>query len=338
MRLSIVIVCFGGEVDRLLVELDRQRQPGDELIVVDNLASAGGTDGVRGHPAVDRLIEPERNLGFSAAINRAAELATGDVLLLLNPDAVPAAGCLAALRSPPSDWAAWMAIVTLEDAVTVNTAGGVAHFTGVSWIGGLGDAVSTVPAAPYAAGFLSGACLAIRLEAWKHVGGMPGHFFLYLEDVDLSHRLRLAGLTFGVLPDARVAHSYAFDKGALKWRQLERNRWAMVLRTYPGPVLAAALPAMLIAEPALLAVAVSQGWGGAKLRSWIDVLRWLPRARGERRAVQALRVTSASSFAAALVTDLDTPLLGGVGRSRLLRAGLRGYWRIARMLISRASS
>jgi N-acetylglucosaminyl-diphospho-decaprenol L-rhamnosyltransferase len=332
VRLSIVIVCFGGNVDDLLGEIARQRANGDEVIVVDNKAQYGGTAGIHGHPAVDRVIEAPANLGFATAANMGARQATGDAILLLNPDAVPAGDLLERMRRPPANWVAWMGVVTLPDRERVNTAGNVAHFMGFGWIGRFREPVSALPNEPYATGFLSGACLAVRRPVWERLGGFPDHFFLYCEDMDLCHRLRLAGLPFGVLPDARIEHDYEFDKGPVKWRHLERNRWATVVRTYPLRVLSAALPAMVALEPLLLVYAVAGGWGGAKVASWWDVLRWLPSASGERRAVQGLRVRPQREFAGALVADLDTPLLGRVGRSSLANGLMRLYWLLARTI------
>jgi N-acetylglucosaminyl-diphospho-decaprenol L-rhamnosyltransferase len=332
VRLSIVIVAFGEDLGALLAEIGRQREAGDEVIVVDNKAPQGGTPGVRGNPSVDRVVDSPRNLGFASGVNLVARHARNETLLLLNPDAVPAPDLLERIRRPPDDWAAWMGVVTLPDGERLNTAGNVAHFLGFGWIGRFLEPVSALPVEPYETGFLSGACLAVRRGVWERVGGFPDHYFLYGEDVDLSHRLRLAGRKFGVLPEARVAHDYEFHKGLYKWRSLERNRWATVVRTYPPRVLWAALPAMLALEPLLLAYAVAGGWGSAKIGSWWDVLRWLPVARAERRGVQALRVRPQSEFADALVTDLDTPLLGRVGRSLVANGALRLYWLAARTL------
>ena len=71
-----------------------------------------------------------------------------------------------------------------------------------------------------------------------------------------------------------------FDKGPRKWRNLERNRWSTIIRTYPAPLLALVLPALILCKLPLLAVAAAGGWAPMKLHSWVDVLRWLPRARG----------------------------------------------------------
>jgi GT2 family glycosyltransferase len=333
MRLSVVIVCFGEELSPLLDEVGRQREPGDEIIVVDNLATAGGTAGIRDHPQVDRVVDSPGNVGFPPAVNLGAALATGDVLVLLNPDAIPAPGCLAALRRPPESYVAWMGVVTLPGGERVNTAGGESHYLGFSWVGGLGEPVSAVPQQPYHAGFISGACLAVRLGVWRELGGFPEHFFLYFDDVDLSHRLRLAARDFGVVPAARVEHDYVFDKGARKWRNLERNRWSTIIRTYPAPLLALVLPALLVTELGLLGIALGGGWATAKVGSWLDVVRWLPRAASERRRIQATATISARTFAEGLTPRLSSPLFGSIGRSRLVNAALGAYWRAVLRLL-----
>jgi GT2 family glycosyltransferase len=335
MRLSIVIVCYGEDLSRLLAEVGRQRRHDDEVIVVDNKASTGGTDGVRGHPVVDRVVDSPGNIGFPPAVNLGAAEATREVMVLLNPDAVPAPGCLDAMRAPPEQFAAWMGVVTLPGGDRINTAGGQSHFLGFSWVGRLGEPTSALPDAPYRTGFLSGACFGVRLSVWRELGGFADHFFLYFDDVDLSHRLRLSGRDFGVLPAARVEHDYVFDKGPLKWRNLERNRWATVVRTYPKRLLVLVTPALILTELPLLVVAAAGGWAPMKLRAWADVLRWLPRARAERRAVQATASVSARAFAESLTSRLDSPLFGRVGRSGAVRLVLSVYWRLVLAVLAR---
>ncbi len=117
---------------------------------------------------------------------------------------------------------------------------------------------------------LSGACLAIPLRTWHEVGGFPERFFLYHEDVDLSLRLRLRGGTLGIEPAAVVDHDYEFGAREHKWRWLERNRLAFLVRAYPTPLLILLAPALLATELALLAVSVSGGWGRQKLAADLE--------------------------------------------------------------------
>ena len=147
-------------------------------------------------------------------------------------------------------------------------------------------------------------------------------------------RVRLAGHATGIEPRALCDHDYEFDKGAAKWRYLERNRWATVIRDYPGRLLAAVMPALLVTELALLLVAALGGWLPQKLGAWVDTARALPRLLRERREIQATRAVDVATFAgAALTADLDSEYLGRAGDSRLLGMLLRAYWRAATRLL-----
>jgi GT2 family glycosyltransferase len=159
---------------------------------------------------------------------------------------------------------------------------------------------------------------------------------MYHEDVDLALRLRLAGETPGIEPTAVVAHDYEFTASAgNKWRWLERNRLAALVRVYPGPLLLLLAPALLATEVALIAASVAGGWGGQKLRANAEFIAWLPRLLGERREIQRTRAVSAGEFAAALTADLDSPFIPAIARSAPARLALRAYWRLVRALLGR---
>jgi GT2 family glycosyltransferase len=339
--LSVVIVTHDSRpaLGATLPALTGQLRDGDELIIVDN-ASADGTAGAARELAPGAIvIETGANPGFAAACNRGAEAASGELLCLLNPDAVPGPGWREAIERPLADgrgWAAWQALVTAGGGRAINTRGGVVHFTGIAWAGGAGEPVdgregpNGAEAAP---GFVSGACLAMPLAAYRELGGLPEPFFLYHEDVDLSLRLRLAGGELGVEPGARVDHDYEFDKGARKWRYLERNRWATLIRTYPGALLVLLAPALLATELAVVLAAAAGGWLPQKLRAWSETAGSLPRLLQERRAIQARRTVGAAEFARDLTARLDSPYLGPAARSRALGLVLGAYWTLVLALL-----
>jgi N-acetylglucosaminyl-diphospho-decaprenol L-rhamnosyltransferase len=339
IRLSVVIVTYNSRdaVAASLPPLTAQLDPCDELIVVDNASGDRTVECVAELAPEARVIRQDCNTGFAAGCNAGAAVATGDLLIFLNPDAAVADGFADAIRRPLAEdhgLSAWMGLVTAHRGAVINTRGGVVHFTGIAWAGGAGEPAGSAPAVPREVPFASGACLAMPRGEWERVGGFSAPFFMYCEDVELSLRLWLWGGRVGIEPTARVDHDYEFAKGDQKWRLLERNRWATILRVYPGPLLALLAPALLTTELALLLIAVRSGWGDAKRQAVGDTLRALPRLLRERRAIQAQRAVGAREFARLLTPELASPYLGRPGRSVLLRLGLRAYWSVVVALLA----
>lgn len=335
--LSVLIVAYGSRDDlaKTLPALLPELSEGDELIVVENKAGDGSVEVVRELAPSARIVRMGRNTGFAGGCNAGAETARGDLLVILNPDAAPLPGFGEAIRKPWREgrgWVAWQALVADGAGETINSAGNPIHFTGIVWAGQHGEPLAAAPPAgevPAA----SGACLAIPLANWRRAGGFPEKFFMYHEDVDLSVRLRLAGGTIGIEPSAVVAHDYEFSANGDKWRWLERNRLAFLIRTYPTPLLALLAPALLATELALLFVSAAGGWGRQKRTANLEALRWFPRLLRERRQIQRQRAVSAAEFASWLTPDLGSPLIAGAARSLLARLALRAYWRLSRFFL-----
>lgn len=335
--LSVVIVAWNSrqELARTLPALVGELGDGDELIVVDNDSFDGTSEAVAAGAPRARLVRMGRNAGFAAGANAGAAVARGELLVVLNPDATPLPGFGEAIRRPwlqGYGWTAWQALVADHGGTAVNSAGNPVHFTGIVWAGEHGRPIAEAPAAPAEVTGLSGACLAIPREAWEESGGFCEPYFLYHEDVDLSLRLRSRGCVLGIEPAAVVDHEHEFD-GVHKWRCLERNRWATLIRVYPSSLLLLLAPALLATELALIAVSVSGRWGGQKLAATLDVIRWLPRLLRERREVQASRTVSAAEFASWLTADLGSPFIDGWARSAPVRLSLWAYWRAVRLLL-----
>jgi GT2 family glycosyltransferase len=334
--ISTVIVAHDSLEDLIcsLPALTSELRYDDELVIVDSGSSDGLRERLPEFAPGARIVVADGNVGFAAGTNLGVASARGDLIVLLNPDAVVQEHWSAAIRKPwGGAWAAWMALVTMDRGRTINTSGGVVHFTGLGWSGQAHQPVDRAPAEPVEVGFLSGACLAIPRATWSELGGFPEEFFMYCEDVDISLRLRLRGGRVAMIPDARVVHDYDFDKGAGKWRLLERNRWATMIRTFPGALLVLLVPALLVTELAIWVAAVKGGWAQMKALATLDVLRALPRLLRERAAIQRRRTVSAGDFAAAMTAELSSPYFGGAVRSRAVAGGLRLYWRIVRRLL-----
>jgi hypothetical protein len=335
--IAVVVVTFQSaeHLPELFAALDGQLREQDELVIVDNDSSDGTAAVARSLSERAKVIETGANLGFAGGCHVGADATQTPLLLFLNPDSQPQPGCIERLRDAARahpDWGAWQAAVLLDDG-RINTSGGVVHYLGIGWAGDCERPLSELPEQDREIAFPSGAAMVIRRETWLELGGLDREYFMYGEDLDLGLRTWLSGHRVGLVPGARVVHSYEFDKGQQKWFWLERNRWRTLLSVYPTSLLLALSPALLAAELGLLAIAAREGWLGAKLRAQAAVVRGLPQTLARRRSVQHGRRIGASEFAAHLTSSLDSPYLAGA-RSPWLRIPQAGYWLLVRRVLA----
>ncbi len=335
--LAVVVVTHqsAAHLPDLLAALGPQLRADDELAIVDNASTDGTAETARSLDARALVVETGANLGFAGGCHAGAAATRAPLLLFLNPDCEVQPGCLDRLRSAASehrDWGAWQAAVLLDDE-HINTSGGVIHYLGIGWAGDCERPLSVLPAHDCEIAFPSGAAMVVRREAWNALGGLDREYFMYGEDLDLGLRLWLTGRPVGLVPAARVTHSYDFDKGPGKWFWLERNRWRTVLSVYPTALLVLLAPALLATELGLLAVAARQGWLGAKLRAQAAVIGGLPRTLGRRRAVQRGRRIGAGELATHLTSSLDSTYLAIAG-TPWLSTPQAIYWQLVRRVLA----
>lgn len=338
--LSVLIVTWNERelVERSLPPLLAQLREGDELIVADNASSDGTVEAVERLAPGATVVRMPSNDGYMPACNAAAARSTGDLLLTLDADAIVADGFCDAIRRPAIDgrgWDCWMGLVTMDGGRLVNTSGGVSHFTGLSWTRQIGEPAGAAIAEAGEVAFVTGVCLTTTRAAWERSPGFPPEYFLYCDDVDYSWRVRLTGGRCGYEPSARVEHLYDFRRARPKWRMLERNRWATIVRTYPRELLVLLAPALFATELAIVVVSLQAGWWREKLGAYADLARWMPRLLRERADIQGKRTASAAEFARLMTPDLSSPYLGRAGESRVLRVALRAYWRAVRAALAR---
>ncbi len=312
---------------RAIESLLRQSQPPLEVLVVDNdEASAVSAElAQRRLGASVRIVSSGRNLGYTRAVNLAAEGAAGDWLFLLNPDAVAEPDCTRLMleEAQHPGTAIVGAQVLLPDG-RVNAGDNPINLAGVSWSGRYGEPREHGPAREVAA--VSGAALMVHREVFGELGGLCPEFFMYQDDCDLAWRARLAGWKVRFCPRAAVVHDFEFHKGTQKWFYLERNRAWAVLSNLAAPTLALVLPVLLATEVAVAVRAAREGWLGAKLRAWASLLRSAPKIVRWRRSVQSHRVVSDREVLELFRGGVETELLDSA-LLRRVNPWLEGYRR-----------
>jgi N-acetylglucosaminyl-diphospho-decaprenol L-rhamnosyltransferase len=259
-----------------------------EVVLADN----GSTDGVperaaERHPHV-RLLPTGGNIGYGAAANAGlADLSAG-YAVIANPDVRFEPGSIDELLAVAERWprAATIgpAIRTVEgelypsarDLPRLSTGAGHA-LLGWAW-----------PANPWTAryrrereaprerpaGWLSGSCLLVDLEAFWSVGGFDPGYFMYFEDVDLAARLSRRGWLHVYAPSAVVVHEGGHAT------QREPHRMQRVHHTSALRYLASQYPKPAQAP---LRAALRAGLGARMLLSYVSG-RVAAGARFQRRA------------------------------------------------------
>lgn len=192
-----------------------------EILVVDNASTDGSAAMVAEEFPEVRLFANSQNLNYAGGNNQGIAAATGEFVLLLNPDTEVPSGALEALvellREHPEAGAAAPALVfpdgRLQDSVRgfptpaalVGDLTGLARLFPHSRLAGYRehrlppDRPSSVDQ-PMASAFL------VRGRALAEVGAFDEQFPLFFNDVDLCFRLKLAGWEILYDPRVRVVH------------------------------------------------------------------------------------------------------------------------------------
>ncbi len=227
VALSVVIVtwnCRALALECLAALFACKLPPRTEVIVVDNASTDGTASAVAvAFPEV-RLLANPTNAGFAGGNNIGFSMARGRTILLLNPDAFPAASDSVMalwrfLEANAGYAAAGPRLLHQDGRHQVGDAGWrpgfislALHALGASQLlprhlhGVFLVRPDRLGAGPIQVDWICGACMMVRADVVRRVGGLDAKFFMYAEDVEWGCRMRRAGLRLGYLPQVRVRH------------------------------------------------------------------------------------------------------------------------------------
>jgi len=220
-----------------------------ETLVVDNASGDGSVEMLRERFPEAALVANEVNRGFAAAVNQAAGLAHGRRLLLLNPDARPAPGSVAALvdvlEARPRAGLAGAQLFHPDGTAQASawpapgllTLGFEALFLYNLFPGSRLHGLMPAGAEPVVVETLSGACLLVERDLFLSLGGLDERFFLYFEDTDLCLRARAAGREALLVPGAQAVHAIggsAFQDRRDFFLRFHESRRRFIRKHHPG--------------------------------------------------------------------------------------------------------
>ena len=195
-----------------------------EVIVVDNASSDGTSQFLRSNHKPNILVQiNSENIGFGRAMNQGAASATGEYLLILNPDCTMQPGTVAELAHfldcrPEAAACGPMICGTKGEFQYCSRRGFPTPLNAVAYIFHLdrlfprnrtfgGYQMRFLdPRLELVTDSLSGACMMVRRSVFQEVGGFDEDYFLFGEDIDLCWKIRQAGHEVWYTPRAQVRH------------------------------------------------------------------------------------------------------------------------------------
>lgn len=233
-RLSTIIVTWNSQ-DHIRPCLDSLFSQGQELevIAVDN-GSQDSTLGIlKAFGANIQVIANMQNMGFARAVNQGLKQASGDYILLLNPDTVMTPGALETmtgfLAENPDIWALGPQLLNPDGSVQPSCRQFpdpmiiFYEFTGLSrlfpksktfgrWRMGYFDHLT-----PALVDQPMGACLMVRKKVLEEVGLLDEENFpMFFNEVDWCLRISRTGGKLYFLPQAKVYHHHGVSTSRAK--------------------------------------------------------------------------------------------------------------------------
>lgn len=312
--LDVVIVNWnaGTQLRECLQSLEHADGPRCRLqrvVVVDNASTDDSLNDLpAGLPLV--VIRNATNRGFGAACNQGAQGSRADLLLFLNPDARLDGDALAVaatfMARPDASDVGVCGVQLVDESGKVARSCArmprsrqmLSHAVGIDRI---------APALGFAmldwdhtesrdVDHVIGAFYLIRRRLFEELAGFDERFFVYLEDLDLSARVRAAGYRVRYLADVRAFHKGGGTSEQVRAARLFYSLQSRLLFVWKhqgtGSALAASVSTLLV-EPGIRAAhALAVGSvrdvgevGRAYLRLWSSLprtagLAWSLRWRG----------------------------------------------------------
>lgn len=225
-KISVIVVSYNTREMTLecLRSIQAETTLAHEVIVIDNVSSDGSAEAIAAEFPTIKLLAESENHGFAKANNIAAKDASGDYILLLNPDTVVLDGAIDRLfefaqqkpqariwggrtvygdrsLNPTSCWQR----MTLWN-IFCRTTGLTAIFPrnalfNAEAYGGWDRGNERV------VDIVTGCFLLIQRDDWERLGGFDLAFFMYGEEADLCLRAaRDFGAAPQVTPNAVIVH------------------------------------------------------------------------------------------------------------------------------------
>jgi GT2 family glycosyltransferase len=220
MTTAVVILNWNGEKylqQFLPVLLEHTAIPGVEIVVADNASTDNSLEVLNKSFPTIKTIVLDKNYGFAGGYNKAFEQIEADYFVLLNSDVEVTLHWLEPLidyMNQNQDVAACQPKILSYYQRTyfehAGASGGYIDRFGFPFCRGRIFGVAEEDKGQYddvaEVFWATGACMVVRSNLFKKVGGLDDEFFAHMEEIDLCWRFKSRGYRIMCIPQSKVYH------------------------------------------------------------------------------------------------------------------------------------
>ena len=250
-----------------------------EIILVDNVSKDQSHKKCKEKFPNITLIENSQNLGYCEGNNVGLRKATGEFVVVLNPDTIVDPNWLDELLEAykkNGDGLYQPKFLATNDHSMLLSTGQMIQIFGFGYSRSKGDTDIKSFEKLEQIDYASGTCLFTSTLLLKKIGFFDSFLFAFHDDLELSWRAAIMKISSFYVPKSIVYHpreGYSFKWNPIKFKLMERNRKYCLLTLYNRSTFIKMLPALLVIDIAVFIYYMTRGIGRMKILADWELLK-----------------------------------------------------------------
>lgn len=278
---SIIVLNYNaGDLLLDCVEsIQKSRYDNFEIIVVDNASKDNSHKKCKEEFPLIKLIENSENLGYCEGNNVGLRIASGQFVVVLNPDTVVEPSWLDELLKAYEINGEGIYqpkfLATTDHSMLLST-GNMIQIFGFGYSRAKGDVDKKQYEEFEKIDYASGTCLFTSKNVLQKIGLFDPYLFAFHDDLELCLRGAINGINSFYVPKSIVYHPLegsSFKWSPLKFKLLERNRKYCLLTLYDRSTFLKMLPALFLVDIAVFFFYLSKGLLKMKISADVEILK-----------------------------------------------------------------
>jgi GT2 family glycosyltransferase len=226
--------------------VDAGRNIDYEVFIFDNASTDGSVKMIENEFSQFHIIASQKNIGFARAYNEVIHLATGEYILLVNPDIIcskktlehavefvdtheDAGGLGVRMITPQGKFlpesnrgltSAWLTFFKITGLAKLFPKSRIGDRNRKDWV----EEFQTSEV-----DFLNGAFMLLRRSVLNEAGVFDENFFMYGYDIDMSYRIRLTGYKNYYFPKTFIINTNGGIRPQFNWQFVKNFYGAMII-------------------------------------------------------------------------------------------------------------